>query len=273
MSEPYRRIWEGNGQREDAARLVLPPDVQHKPRDACNGTTILSKAVGRSGAHLNHERHLNKIHFNHLFEAFLDFGRSQTQWRWNGSAGGWNRYGLVDGTKLTGECKLFVANLWLLARAPYPYGMGRPLTRSPLIREYRGDHNQGFVAEHNGTFYNLGPNVLAPTDYNGALLYLWENHKVLQYRDRFWDACYGVTYDNLPQMAHYQLTQNELRLKDVPKHVCMQSGDFAYEATTKAKETCYFRTLSSREQTETNRKYEGPLTREQAYARHEFLHE
>lgn len=262
MANPYRDIWNHNGQNAALQQLTLPLRLQNPPRDACDGTTILTLADASSGG---------RADFNALFHAYIDFGNNTRHWVWNGTGGGWDRFGLLDQARITGECKLFVANFWLLARSPRPYGLGIVATQLPDIPlPYTGAAAQGFVSAHNGVFYGLGPNVHPAANYRDVPLYLWDNHKVLSYQGRFWDPCYRATYNQLQDMARYQLTGQMFRLRNVPLATCMQTGDAA-EAATYRGVTYYFRRQSQAEQLANHRTYEGPLTQVQAQARHNFL--
>jgi hypothetical protein len=261
MPNPYRDIWNHNGMNAAAQTLTLPQRLQNPPRDACDGTTILTIADANAGGQAD---------FNALFHAYIDYGNNVRHWIWNGAGGGWDRCGLLDGARATGECKLFVCNLWLLARSPRPYGLGIVATQIPDTLQYAGVGGHGFVSTHNGTFYGLHPNVSPAPNASSVPLYLWLNHKVISYQGRYWDPCYRATYAQLQDMAMYQLTGRTFRLRNAISNNCAQTGDTAEEATCRGV-TYFFRLHSAPEQAMHQRLWEGPLTQQQALARHNYL--
>jgi len=65
MPNPYRDIWNHNGINAAAQTLTLPQRLQNPPRDACDGTTILTVADANAGG---------RADFNALFHAYIDYG-------------------------------------------------------------------------------------------------------------------------------------------------------------------------------------------------------
>lgn len=260
MPEPYRRIWENNGSNPNTPTFVLPDDLQ-SGNDTCAGFNILAAATMF--------KRMGQPRFRNLFKHYIEYGRDN-RWRWNGVGGGWDRFGLLDGRRTTGECKLFVANLWLLARAPYPYGLGIRVADLRDVIQYEGGGGHGFVAEHNGTFFGLDANVSNAPGYRGVPLYLWANHKVLFYENLYWDACYGKRYENLQDMARYELTGRVFRLRNDTLANCTQTGDTVEEASHRGR-IYYFRQHAREEEQHTRTRYVGPLTQEQAFSRHRFF--
>lgn len=127
-------------------------------------------------------------------------------WEWRPAGSGYsaNRFGVLDGSKLFGECKHFAFALWLLARAPKPFGIGLPHPQITL-EIYKGESGNGFVSNHDRPCLQLSKNVKIPPG-NIDRLYYWENHKAVLFNSVYFDVCYETTYANEQNMAVYTLT-------------------------------------------------------------------
>jgi hypothetical protein len=262
LPNPYRQIVAHNGITYDAIQVVidltLPPALAGAPAPACPGTTMLNAAAA-NGHYFDP--------FLKLFHSFSD-PANQGGWTWQGSAGGHTLSGLLDtgaDAKPTGECLHFVENLYTLCRAPAPFGLGMRANEVLIPPKYEGAHGEGFVSAHPGVFINLPSNVLSPPGYAGPQLYLWANHKVLwiQSRDVYYDPCYRTNYQNLSDMAMYQIVGKEVQMN--PNETVMTAfaeGRVAYK-TERAGRLFYFRMRSTAEQAGNPARFEGPLTETQ----------
>lgn len=257
MAEPYLAIYNENGYGDINKQLyTLPPALQNKPAQDVAGVQILAVARRIAGGDPT---------FDHLFEAFKD-NLVRGAWQWNPAGGGWNSWGLLDGTKLAGECKHFAQNLWFLARCPAPYGLGLRRDQIDHSKTYAGATGEGFISNHNGTFLGLRSNVRAAAGYGGTPLYYWADHKTVKYNDRFWDPCYMVTYDAEADMAAYQLT-NVYARTDVDglwdqgnmQTLGLQAEGKTAEKATRNNRYYYFRRMAAVEQV-AGRAFEGPIT-------------
>ena len=63
-------------------------------------------------------------------------------------------------------------------------------------------NTRGFYSAHPETgVHGLKPNILDPKSQKTINLYGWENHKVVEYKGRYWDVCYNKSYTTLQEMA------------------------------------------------------------------------
>ncbi len=176
---------------------MLPFDIGQPDPDS-PGQKILALAVQRSG-------NFDATTVADLYQAFLDTPL-RTAWEWRPAGSGYsaNRYGVLDGTKLFGECKHFAYALWTLARAPKPFGLGLPHSQVKL-EVYTGALGHGFVSPHGRRYLRLSKNVKRPPG-NTDRLYYWENHKTVSFNNVYYDICYETTYVAEAAMALYTLT-------------------------------------------------------------------
>lgn len=256
MANPYRRIWDHNGADLSKAMLTLPDDLLQNLEDA-PGRQIMARcsaiAAGRA------------MTFPDLFAAFTEVQFTQ-HWAWRPNAGGWDHYGLLDGTKVAGECQHFARNLLFLARAPAPYGLGLGAGAVSVGQSYKGSSNNGFVAVHNGIFLGLRSNVAPAPNYAGPPLYVWENHKTVQWNGRFWDPCYVTSYAPESAMAAYQSTNVTVRTDadglwnpvDPTTASKFLEGKTAEKATRNGR-IYYFRRVAATENRGAHIAYEGPI--------------
>jgi hypothetical protein len=251
MANPYKAIWDHNGNDKD--RFTLPDNLQ---QEDCPGLRIMARATQIAAG--------NAVTFRNLFDAFME-QQFRVNWVWQPNAGGSNNHGLLDGSKLSGECLHFARNLWFLSRVPAPWGLG--LDRDQIrTSEYKGATNNGFASRHPGVFLQLRANVAGLPGYAGPALYVWENHKTVLYQGTYYDACYGVTYNNEADMAAYQGTDRTVRtdmagLYDVAKDPGWQirNGGKTAEKFTSNGRIFYFRVPGLTENLGAGVKYQGPI--------------
>ncbi len=141
--------------------------------------------------------------FAQLFEAFR--ARLLTTWRWlPESAASHERGAVLDGAVNAGDAASLAAELVLLATAPAPFGLGLSPSACRVV-PYRGEAQQGFVAEHSQAgVLGLRSDVLGrdgrPTD-----LRRWRCHSLVAADGRFYDPAYGHVYAQLGEAADYSL--------------------------------------------------------------------
>ena len=258
MADPYLAIYNHNGYGSTSiVNYTLPDSLFGKPTEDVPGTGIMKVCSDLAGD--------APMTFDHLFEAFKDH-RVRGGWTWQPAAGGWNAYGLLDGSKKTGECKHFAQALWFLARCPAPYGLGLRNDEVGQSKSYKGANGEGFVSNHPGVFLGLSSNVRPVPGGAAAQLYYWVDHKTVKYNDRFWDPCYMALYDNESDMAAYELTGEYAR---TDKDEAWDSGDMktlhlqtegkTAEKATRNGRFFYFRRMSVAEQVGA-RALEGPIS-------------
>ncbi|MGK4003596.1 hypothetical protein WMF31_13280 [Sorangium sp. So ce1036] len=256
MANPYQRIWEHNGRDPDKDAYTLPTDMVLPSHDDCPGRRIIARTAAHAGQ--------NAMTFAHLFAAFTE-ARFTQHWTWQPASGGWNTYGLLDDTKTRGECLHFAKNLWFLARAPAPWGLG--LSRDQIrTSTYKGAAGEGFVSAHNGIFLNLRANVAAAQGYVGAPLYCWADHKTVLYNGQYWDPCYVTQYAAEANMALYQLTGRYVRTDsdgvwDLNNRTTLglQTEGKTAEKATRNGRYFYFRRVVPRENRGAHISFEGPI--------------
>ena len=206
-----------------------------------------------------------------FFKLFYTFCRYPGGWAWTPMAGGSSWYGLLENlpeAKLNGECLHFVENLYLLCRAPDPYGLGMSCDEVAVVGAdkklpaYEGEYRKGFVSVHNGVYHGLRSNVQSCGSYAGPPLYSWANHKVLwiKSRDMYYDPCYGKNYQELSDMAAYQYT-GEAVFMDGSMNImtAWQKGTYAWQAKRDGR-YFYFRIMSTAEQLQYGKTVMGPYT-------------
>jgi hypothetical protein len=153
------------------------------------------------------------MNFQQLFDAYVRYIRNPSNGlTWNGSARGGSGYVMLDNDLTTGECAMFVTAFSILCWAPPPYGLGLPKGEFELP-SYTGRDKKGFVSRHPAAgIVGLRPNV------RGQELYVWDNHKVVKYQNRYWDVMYNTSYAAMSEMALHHIMPNEVVLDsaDVP---------------------------------------------------------
>lgn len=196
MPDQYERISNFNP-AQDAENFNLPPNIG-APDLNSPGQKILAFAGQIAGLG-------NQVTVADLYQAFLGT-KLRPSWEWRPAGSGYsaNRYGILDGTKLFGECKHFAYALWTLARVPPPFGLGLPHSQVKL-ETYTGALGHGFVSAHPRRFLQLSKNVKRPPG-NLDRLYYWENHKTVSFNNVYYDICYETTYPAEAAMALYTLT-------------------------------------------------------------------
>ena len=192
MANQYELIANANVGNPAAENLVLPPGIG-SPDASSPGQKILTLAGGPDAT------------FRELYDAFLVTPeRVGWEWRPTGQGHSANRFGIADGSKLFGECMHFAYALWMLARAPKPFGLGLPHSQVQ-VSTYTGETGQGFVSQHAHRYLKLSKNVKRPPG-NQDRLYYWENHKTVRFQSLYYDVCYQTIYTQESDMASYMLT-------------------------------------------------------------------
>lgn len=158
-----------------------------------------------------------------LNREFYDF-LAGDNWEWDGGVMG-NSYikgaQLLDGAINKGECAYVARALAYLINVPAPYGFNTGLALGDATVEYySGEHGKGFISTHDTPLPGPVPNIRKP--YGGMLAghYLWPNHKVVKYGDRYLDPNYRKTYLNPSDMAKHQLSlfRQQARLRDLKEY-------------------------------------------------------
>lgn len=208
---------------EQAMNGVTFPNANFDDAPAGNswGAEFLKKCK-KASAHPGSE--MNRV--NEIFHGFLK-GKG---WRWDpGGAGASYVAGarLLDGSRTSGECAYPAYALAFLIDAPYPYGFYKfkPKNKNDKkkpkndasVETYRGLHNRGFISNHANALDGPQPNI---TQSNGNMLqgyYFWGNHKVVKYKNKFYDPNYKAIYTSLAGMAvaSLQSVRDNVRLRDM----------------------------------------------------------
>ena len=243
----YKQIKDANDRKGTGETWVLPGELKGKDLKGCTepGAQIMKS--------------LQQQTFEKLFAAFVAYG-ANNKWEWHGQ-GGSNPVGLLDGTKLIGECLHFVTNLQTLAKAPAPFGLG---LAAMDLATHSGDPvlKCGFVAKHVGNPLALAANVVSPGKVRTiSELYLWDNHKVLFHDAKYWDPSYSRTYANLADMEAFRLSENANGIRLDGKAGTIESfndGQNFFPAT-QGKAKFLFRRLKPSESINQSLTYEGPL--------------
>jgi len=153
------------------------------------------------------------------------------QWTWNpgkGCRSAGRAANLLDelaGGAQNGECGWLAWALYTLLIAPPPYGFGKNVdqhkvkTYSGLIggngngvADHGGNEGSGFISAHAHPFHNLPPNTYNRGS-NALDLYKWGDHVVVKYNQRFYDPSYDAFYNNLYDMALYNVAK--MTIEDV----------------------------------------------------------
>lgn len=139
-------------------------------------------------------------------------------WRWTPSTSCGNLVAaanMLDGTMMPAECKLPANAFSMLLNAPAPYGFGEASkvvsysgkelliganNGQPTARDVKRTDEKGFYARH-GVEHHLAANVWDAASGAMSDLYRWDNHKVVELNNRYWDVCYNRGYTFLTEMA------------------------------------------------------------------------
>jgi len=155
--------------------------------------------------------------FDLLYNTFINtFGPAQ--FAWDPSARGSFTFGklmdTLDGTRVSGECKLLAGALYALWIFPAPFGLGQGAARpAPAMHTFNNyDGNNGFISHHPlAGVRGLLPNVVHPfgnphdpSTYQP--LYQWGDHKVVYYNGRAYDPTYMHIWNNESEMVAFEFT-------------------------------------------------------------------
>lgn len=190
---------------------VLCADRNHDP----SGQQVANWANSPGGQIINNQvlgglNHGNVLAFSNRVHAVL--AGPPGLWTWNALLPGeWEANGcqLLDGVRDEGECAMPAQALFVLLTYPNPYGFNQAADNFE-IRQYHGARNNGFIAAHANTPFNLAPNNYG-ADGVARNYYIWSNHKTLRYNGRYYDPSYSTTqggpgyYDNEADMAVAQI--------------------------------------------------------------------
>ena len=120
--------------------------------------------------------------------------------------------------------------------APPPYGFGKNVDPHK-VKTYSGriggnnngvaddGHNEGegFISTHPHAFHNLQPNTFN-LNSNALDLFRWGDHVVVKYNHRFYDPSYDAFYNNLYDMALYNVAK--MTIEDVnPQNRARRQND------------------------------------------------
>jgi len=144
-------------------------------------------------------------------------------WTWNpaiGCRGAERSCTLLDktaGGNYSGECGWLAWALYVLLIAPPPYGFGKNVDQHKVktysgmiggnnngVANHGGNEGDGFFSAHPHAFHNLPPNTYNRGS-NALDLYKWGDHVVVKYNHRFYDPSYDAFYNNLYDMALYNV--------------------------------------------------------------------
>ena len=123
----------------------------------------------------------------------------------------------LAGGNYEGECGWLAWALYTLLVAPSPYGFGKNVDQHKVktysgmvgvnnngVANHGGHEGNGFFSQHAHAFHNLPPNTYNRNS-NALDLYRWGDHVVVKYNQRFWDPSYDAFYNNLYDMALYNV--------------------------------------------------------------------
>jgi hypothetical protein len=172
--------------------------------------------------------------FAKLFDIFTEYMETEVKWHWNGSLSYSSTKVLevLDGTCKEGECKIFAAALLALWNFPSPFGLAMP---GGSIVEYKPKDDKEFFAYHPVEgIYGARPNVLKlsttkenflliPSKLNSSgwstvkdyfqPLRMWSDHKVIEYKNIFYDPSYKKKYNSIKSMVAFSILSVSLKTK------------------------------------------------------------
>lgn len=181
------------------------------PRPGSPGRRFLTQCLLAGATPAN-----NMLQVNSLFHQFLA-GRA---WTWNPAVPGASYTAgarLLDGAVNAGECGYPAYALAYLINAPPPYGFG---VGGAAVVTYNGQHNQGFISNHANALPGPQPNITRPQGGTLPAYYYWDNHKVVQFQNQYYDPNYRAVYVNPAAMAaaDLQLVRQGVRLRDLENY-------------------------------------------------------
>jgi hypothetical protein len=152
-------------------------------------------------------------------------------WTWNPAKGcrsAGRAATLLDelaGGAQNGECGWLAWALYTLLVAPPPYGFGKNVDPHKVktysgriggnnngVADDRHNEGEGFISTHPHAFHNLQPNTFN-LNSNALDLFRWGDHVVVKYNQRFYDPSYDAFYNNLYDMALYNVAR--MTIEDV----------------------------------------------------------
>ncbi|MGH9584531.1 MAG: hypothetical protein ACRD4O_16530 [Bryobacteraceae bacterium] len=215
-----------------------------------------------------------------LYRTFVEYSRREN-WMWS-PATACTTPKLLDSKTTAAECAAFAAGFMSLALTPAPFGLGADRRNFQMVT-YTGEKvsgkGAGFVSFHaTPDCLGLAPNVYTKGGTKldevlfGRIFYLWANHKVVKYIDKYFDPTYGCQYVQEEDMAALKITGWRILGKDAP---AMTSDDFdsaamsdkagasILAARTKANRTYYFRITPETLRAGRGMQWEGPFSEAQ----------
>lgn len=184
------------------------PNVNDAPGAGSRGRRFLLQC-----AMTNTHPNANMGQVNTAFHNFL----RTTGWQWApGVPGASFTAGarLLDGAVHAGECGFPAYALAYLINAPHPYGFG---VGGAQVVTYSGANAQGFISDHQGALPGPADNITRPAGGTLPNYYLWDNHKVVQVGNNFYDPSYNRVYVAAAGMAaaSLQTIRQNVRLRDI----------------------------------------------------------
>lgn len=198
------------------------PTVAHTTTDVNNwpqtvGGTIMDFC---NTNHLDPDNHQDMQSIVHQFSV-----GNNLHWTWNPSRGcrsADRAATLLDNLargNYSGECGWLAWALYTLLIAPAPYGFGKNVAQDKVktysglvgpnqngVANHGGNEGDGFFSPHPHAFHNLGANTYNRVS-NALDLYRWGDHVVVKYNHRFYDPSYDAFYNNLYDMALFNVVQ------------------------------------------------------------------
>jgi hypothetical protein len=193
MATLYQSIREGN-----------PPAATPQVMGSCLGGRVMNQCNNSGWTPAQHMTQIMNCLNNELANA---------NWVWNPDiAGSGDLIGdsVLDERIQKGECHFVAEALRVLLVTAPPYGFGVPTAQVSCVK-YDGASHAGFIAQHPvaGVFQTVR-DVYNPATNALHNLRLWANHWVtyynsLNYVNKYFDACYNVSYQQPSDMAHVDL--------------------------------------------------------------------
>lgn len=211
MPNPYARFEDRLVPYLDELAAFKPAAIAHNAADVNDLANTMGGRVLAAYHNANH----GAANFANLFATFNNFTGNFT---WDPSGKGayttTKAMDTLDGTRLSGECKVLAAALLGLWNFPAPFGLGQAQSNPPaslyLFENY--DAQEGFISHHPQLgVRGLPPNIIHPhgnaQDLNMRQpLYRWGDHKVVFYGGRLWDPSYKCTWAHEDEMVAFQYT-------------------------------------------------------------------
>lgn len=198
MANVYSRVLTPNLRPNFSAAPNVRNNAERELFNCAGGRTMLKANRNNWTPNNNMAQIVNELHQQLII---------WSNWVWDPSVAGSDGRSVLDGTRTSGECQFLAAALkgLLVALPPFGFGVNPALLN---VVTYNGESGDGFIARHDvrpGGWFGLTPNVYHQNGMVFRNLYMWADHKVLQYGGRYWDVCYNTSYNNLVDMACVRL--------------------------------------------------------------------